>query len=346
MNDWARVEMKRVGDGWGAVIPCGAVTAGSMRYWIQGFDADGNAAASSGDAKHPFEVPIRDEITSEAPHLPGRPAPESCEEGEEGEERHVAHEEESTESGGEREKPAVHPSSSYARWWVGVAGAIDFLSLPAANDACTLSASNAAPVNAAGYYCTNPDGSDFPTRADPTQNSTLIPNHAGPVAGGVQPGDLRALLAVDYALSPAILAGARFGYVVNSYPTSGAAVRDHRAFGSNIHVEVRGTYVFGDAPLTHEGFAPTAFVAAGVAEFDGHATSIVQMNQKGSTIPLSQPVNVWHTGGPWFLALGGGARYQLSPRAAFNAAVRVNAAFGGASAVLTFGPEVAFQYGF
>lgn len=348
MNDWARIDMKRVGDGWGATIPCGAVTVGTMRYWIQGFDADGNSAASSGDVKHPFEVPIREEITSEAPHLPGRPAPESCEEGEEGEERHAEHEEEPAESGGEHEKRPVPSSSAYARWWVGVAGAIDFLSLPGANDACLLNQSSAAPANSAGYYCTNPNGSDFPTRVSGGQNASLIPGEAGAVGGGLQPGDLRALFAIDYALSPTILVGARLGYVLNSYPTSGQAVHDHQAFGSKIHFEVRGTYVFGDAPLTHEGFAPTVFLAAGAAEFDGHTTSLVSMKEMSTlgSVIVTQPVSVWRMNGPWFLALGGGARYQLSPRAAFNAVVRANAAFGGAGALLTFGPEIGFQYGF
>jgi len=221
---------------------------------------------------------------------------------------------------------------------------IDFLSLPAAADACALNTQTAAPVNSAGYHCTNPDGSDFPSRVSGAQNASLIPNQAGNVAGGLHPGDLRALLAVDYALSPAILLGARLGYVINTYPTGDAAVHEHHAFGSRVHFEARGTYVFGDAPLTHEGFAPTVFVAAGMAEFDGHVATIASMNQKGSTVPYSQPVNAWLTNGPWFLALGGGARYQLSPRAAFNALIRANAAFGG-GALLTFGPEIAFQYG-
>jgi hypothetical protein len=344
MDDWGRVEMKRLGDGWAALVPCGAVTAGTMRYWIQGFDADGNAAGTSGDAKHPFEVPIRDDITSEAPHFPDRAAPQTCGEGATVERHHVEREEEPEEPSGEGEKRSVVASSAYARWWIGVAGAIDFLSLPAASDACALNSAR-APINTTGYYCTNPDGSDFPNRVDATQNSSLIPGAAGSVGGGLHPGDLRVFIAVDYALSPSILLGGRLGYVLNSYPSGDAAVGDHHAFASKVHVEARGTYVFGDAPLTHEGFAPTVFVAAGMAPFDGHVASIVSMSQKMS-VPISQPVNVWLTNGPWFLALGAGARYQLSPRAAFNAAVRANAAFGGSGALLTFGPEIAFQYGF
>jgi hypothetical protein len=57
-------------------------------------------------------------------------------------------------------------------------------------------------------------------------------------------------------------------------------------------------------------------------------------------------VEVWVLGGPWFAALGGGARYQLSLRAAFALAWKVTGAFGYGRALLTTGPEVGFQYGF
>jgi hypothetical protein len=344
MADWARLDMKRLGKGWGALIPCGAVTAGTLRYWIQGLDADGDAAASSGDARHPFEIPIRSEIASESPHLPGRAAPQSCEEGATAEREHVEHSEGPAQPARETEKRAMGEPSPYARWWIGVAGAVDFLSLPGGNNLCALT-SSATPANASGYYCTNPNGSDFPNRTDSSQNAALIPGQAGQVAGGLHAGDLRALIAVDYALSPEILVGARIGYVLNSYPSGGAAVVDHHAFGPKVHAEARGTYVFGDDPLAHEGFAPTVFVSGGVAEFDGHSTSIVSMSPKASTLPISQPVNIWITSGPWFLAFGGGARYQFSARAAFNAALRVNVAVGGLGALLSFGPEIAFQYG-
>ena len=340
-TEWTRLAMKRVGQGWGTLIPCGAVTAGTMRYWIQGLDADGNAAASSGDARHPFEIPIRSEIASQAPHLPGRAAPQSCGESDV-EEGHPAHGEPADEDHASAKADVAGPSA-YARWCVGVAGTIDFLSLPGGNDVCALN-SSAAPVNTQGYYCTNPNGSDFPSRSDGSQNASLVSGQAGQVAGGLHPGDLRALVALDYALTPEILVGARLGYVINSYPSADAAVKEGHAYGSKIHLEARGTYVFGDAPLAHEGFAPTVFVSAGMAEFDGHVASIVSMTQKASKLLISQPVNVWLTSGPWFLAVGGGARYAFSPRAALNAALRVNAAFGG-STLLTYGPEIAFQYG-
>ena len=236
-------------------------------------------------------------------------------------------------------------SSLYAHWWIGVAGAMDFLMLPGGENLCVLTP-GAVPANTAGYYCTNPNGSDFPSRVTNAQSNSLIPGYAGGLHGGLAPGDLRPLVAIDYALSPAWLIGARVGYVLNAYPTGGAAVTAHRAFGSKIHAEARGTYVFGDAPLTHEGFAPTLFLAAGMAEFDGHVASYASWTQGSQKVPITVPVNTWLTGGPWFLAAGGGARYQLSPRAAFNATLRVNAAFSQGGVLFTFGPEIALQYGF
>jgi hypothetical protein len=355
MTDWRRLDMKSMGAGWGALIPCGAVKAGVLLYWFQGFDREGEPSGTSGDPQHPYSVPVREVVTSEAAHLPNRAAPQAC-----GDDADlppdvpagtpavgtVAHDEppppvapeETSAAAGSQGEPA------FARWWVGVAGAVDFVSLPGAEDACTLNAS-ASPANAAGYYCTNPDGTNFPTRTGPAQNASLIAGQAGHTSGGVHPGDLRALLAIDYALSDAILVGVRLGYVLNAYPAGGAAVADHRAFGPHVHGEARVTYVFGDAPLTHAGFAPTVFVGVGAAPFDGHVTSVASMKSNGP-VPISQPVELWRTNGPWFLGVGGGARYQFSQRAAFIAEARLNVAFGGAGALVTYGPEIAFQYGF
>ena len=69
----------------------------------------------------------------------------------------------------------------------------------------------------------------------------------------IRPGDVRVMLAVDYALRPSLLAGGRLGYVLNSY-TGNAAVENNRALGPKIHVEVRATYLFGRDPLAHTGF--------------------------------------------------------------------------------------------
>ncbi len=227
----------------------------------------------------------------------------------------------------------------YAHFWIGVAGAIDFLVFPTANDLCKLTPQT-TPTNDIVAYCTNPDGTDFPSRVSTSENDSIAPGHAGNVRGGLQVGDLRAMVAFDYAFSPSWLVGARVGYVLNTYPGQ-AAVQAGRAFGHPVHAEVRATYLFGHEPLATIGFAPMLFGGGGISEFDGALTSNVAFtNSVGA-----DRVNIWVTDGPWFVTVGGGFRYQFSPRAAFTAAVRVNAAFGGNGLLPTFGPEIGFQYG-
>ena len=319
MSDWASVDLSATDGGWEGLIPCGDVAAGTMHYWVQGFDDGGDPSTSSGDPKHSYSVPIRAELSGEAPHLPGKSPPRTCSEGE--------------GSGQER---------GYARLWVGLAGSIDFLSMPEAIDACKLTQAG-VPANAATLYCTTPDGLDFPTRslpAGPVENAALVPGQAGRVGGGLQGGDIRVMLTADYAMRPNVLVGGRLGYVMNAYPGD-AASKDGRAAGFRVHVEARGTYLFGTDPLAHGGFAPMAFAGAGLAEFDGHSGTVVTLdNAKGQ-----QPVDAWRTDGPGFVLFGGGVRYQFLPQAAFTGAFRLNVAFGN-GALLTYGPEIGAAYGF
>jgi hypothetical protein len=234
---------------------------------------------------------------------------------------------------------ALRPEAEgYARLWIGVSGTVDLVHLPAATDACKDTAAG-HPASSAGYYCTAPDGSDFPSSG---QNLHLsIPGDAGQVGSSIVPGDVRLLLAADYALTPNLLGGLRLGYVFNAYPGS-AAVADHHALGPKVHAELRAAYVFGRNPLGHEGFAPMVFLGGGVSQFDGHTTTAVTFDNAVG----QEPVTAWLTNAPFFFAVGGGARYQFSSRIAFSAAARFNGAIGGGGFLPTLGPEIAVQYGF
>ncbi|MGH7269271.1 MAG: hypothetical protein ACREJ3_02475, partial [Polyangiaceae bacterium] len=236
--------------------------------------------------------------------------------------------------------PPTGADGGYSTWWIGISGAVDFVSLPSESDVCTLTPSG-APANASGYYCTDSNGNDFPSHLGTAQNSSLVRGQAGAVSGGLQPGDFRVMLAVDYAVSPSVMIGGRLGYVGNTY-TGSAAIADGHAFSSPLHLEARGTYLFGRAPLASIGFIPMLFVAAGISEFDAHTTTVVSQNN----IAGQEPVSAWRVDSPWFLAVGGGSRYQFSRRAAFTAALRLNAALGAVGVLPTYGPELDFQYGF
>ena len=143
--------------------------------------------------------------------------------------------------------------------------------LPGASDVCKLNA-QALPANSAGYYCTNPDGSDYPTRQSQGENSALAPGNAGQAGSSLVFGDVRVLASLDVAVSANVLVGARFGVVLNSYPGTVAAT-NARSVNPAIHAEVRGTYVFGKNALAHSGFSPTIFIDAGFAKSTRPRTS-------------------------------------------------------------------------
>jgi hypothetical protein len=84
MNDWKTLELKKVGDGFGGLIPCKDVTPGMMQYYLQGFDPHEQPLAMSGSRIAPFTVEVTEQITGTEPSLPGRPPPEQCSGGEEG----------------------------------------------------------------------------------------------------------------------------------------------------------------------------------------------------------------------------------------------------------------------
>jgi hypothetical protein len=228
----------------------------------------------------------------------------------------------------------------FARFWVGVAGSLDLAVVGGLNDVCKLG-SLALPLASSAGYCTTPYGDDFPSRSVPTENDALIPGRAGTLEGGMKLGNIRILLAADYAVTTAVLVGLRIGYVANAYPGD-AAVSGRPDFMRHLHAEVRGTYVFGRDALMKVGFSPMAFFGAGAATTDAHdKTSVSLAGVRGTT-----PVNAWQIGGPFFATLGGGARYGFSSRAAFTASWKASLAFGSPGPLFTTGPELGFQYGF
>ncbi|MGO9837388.1 MAG: DUF3570 domain-containing protein [Polyangiaceae bacterium] len=104
MEEWRRLDLKHLGGGWGGLIPCGDVLPGPMRYYVQGFDEGGDAVSTSGDPKDPFIVPILDEFTGDAPHLPGLKPPRRCSERNSRDDKREDSAASSTEAGKESEK--------------------------------------------------------------------------------------------------------------------------------------------------------------------------------------------------------------------------------------------------
>jgi hypothetical protein len=381
MSEWRRVDLDRVGDGWGGLVPCSDVTSGTMRYYIQGLNKNKEPIANSGDAKHPFTVPIRDEISGDEPRLPGMKPPKQCggasadcppdfpgcgKKGGEGEDSGEKTEGEGEQKEGEgegAEKSEEAPARGrFKRFWLGAGGAIDFMHLPGGTNVCRLnppgSANPGLPYNTLNYYCTNPDGSDFPRHQDGgAQNGMLQPGTSGNVSEQVVFGNYRLFVSFDYAVTERILVGLRLGGVFGTYPggspsltmidSKDAAINQGRASSLGaLHAEVRGTYLLGKDPLVR-GVAPLAFLGGGLSEFDAHTSDRVGIYKSMNV--LAEPprtVNIWRTDGPGFLLVGAGVRWAISSAFGLTAAIRLNIALGGNGAIPTFGPELDAQFGF
>jgi hypothetical protein len=222
------------------------------------------------------------------------------------------------------------------RMWIGVAGSLDFVSLPAADNVCKLVQGmngGVSPVNTAGYQCVDPSTSaNFPGTSLANNNRIT----AGTVAGGIAPGNLRLMVSFDYALSMNVLLGARAGYSLFTDPASAPGP----AFAP-IHVEARATFLVGKDALANS-VAPMLLVAAGIGEFDASIGVPVTLTNPAGT----RTENAWVTAGPFFAAAGAGLRFLLTPTVAATVAVKGEGAFGGSAGFLGgFAPEVGVQLG-
>jgi hypothetical protein len=339
------------GSGWGGTIPCADVAQGTVRYYIQGFDKDGELAASSGDPNHTFDVPIRAKIEGDPPSLPGQSPPLKCteqdvqvlnlDEGERCKEDRQC--KSGTCSSGsckavqsfEQEEPAVgaRGGRQLARFWVGVSGALDLTSPSSGSEVCAQTAA----VSSSGYWCTTPEGRDL----TPQETAALVPGHRGAASGELTPGGVHILATFDYAATANLFVGVRLGYVANAYPGD-AASSAGKTIGSAIHAELRGTWVFGDEPIARSGLAPYVFVSGGVARFDTPVTVMVATQ----AVAGERAVRAWYVAGPAFGAAGGGARYAFSPRVAFATGLGLHAAFAPGAFGFAVSPEMSLQYGF
>ena len=338
MSSYKRLELVRLGGGWGNVIPCGAVKLGRVQYYFEGFDSDGLPILSSGDKRHPYSVQVKEHIEGPLPHLPGRRAPTMCGEGAvEGEE---AEQPSGGGGGGGGETGTPETPSApvarrpFAHFWIGVEGDVDFTVLPSGNDVCARSTSDGSQTDP-NWSCTSdtPEGIDFPK--DSTENSTLVSGKSGTVTSGLQPANVRVKLTFDYAATGNFMIGFAVGYVAGAY-----AGKVGPQFPP-IHLEARATWVFGDNPIGHAGFAPYVQLGGGVGEYSSNLAIGVQQNG----VAGDRPVQAWHVGGPGFVTLAAGARYGFSQRIALFIAARGTAAFG-ASFFPSFGPDMALQFGF
>jgi len=234
---------------------------------------------------------------------------------------------------------APQTKKTYRRLWIGSEGSVDVFVAPAATNVCQLNASGTGPATPGDpYNCVDP-GSNAPFPGSGSSTNALIENHGDLVQSGFVVGSPRISLALDWAVSPNLLVGARLGAVFERNPTSKSAVHDTR-------LEARATYLFGEDAIL-QTLAPMAFVGLGVGYLDAHVEVPVFLGPTGSGPPVERPEEAWVSAGPALVEAGGGLRILLTDMLAATIALKFEAAFGAAwGAPIGAAPEAGLQLGF
>jgi hypothetical protein len=243
----------------------------------------------------------------------------------------------------------------YRKFWVGLQLGFDFSFVPSGDDVCKIHPTNATdadrgglPVNDTGYYCVD-NGADYPTRpsGDPEslkQNYSIeFPSaNNNKVQGGLAPATFRILASADYGITRNILIGGRVGLVVNTYPGAEGGI-DGKGFSAPIHLEARGTYLFGQGLEKESGITPYVFFGAGISNWDARVG--IQVREIDGASKKNRPVDAWYLGGPGFIGFGGGVRLNVNQRLAIPLGVRMALALGN-GVLPALSPELGIQYGF
>jgi hypothetical protein len=293
MTEFKTLELKKMGTGWGANIPCADIQQGDIQYYLQGFNANNDPVATGGDRNNPYKTAIKKSISGEGLHLPGqqplaqcadtgdcppdfpgckkgavdtdnlKPGGEECEE------------DAQCKSGTCKKEKCTDPPEvengdhpKLRRFWIGVSASVDLQFIPGQDNACALNQLTGASANGL-YACVDSSGANYPPNSGSGDvDKAIIISKAGTasantdqVKGGLAVTNPRFLASFDYALNYNMLIGVRAGTALFTYPGNTIS-----AFPP-VHLEARYTYVFGKDALASKGFAPAIFLAAGVAPF-------------------------------------------------------------------------------
>ena len=372
MGEWKTLELKKVGNGWGAELACLDVQPGVISYYLQGFNADNDPVASGGDRNAPFKTEIKQSISSAAPRLPGANPPNQCPDtgdcppgfpgckgaGSEGllKEADVPCEEASECKSNKCESgkcTAVETKPKFRKVWIGGGVMADFVFVPGAQNVCSLQAKPPVPVNEQGYYCTDSEGTDFPkrpTQADPTgsgENDSIRAGAANSVNGGAAFSKFRILASFDYAPVEYFMAGARIGIALpTGYPGVEANTDAVSAAVPWLHLEARGTFIIGKDGLGAIGPRGYVYGAFGLGSYEANVGVKVRLNKADGTTE-DKDLRAYKLQGqaPVFIGIGGGLRYAFTDRAAFLGGVRGTLGIGK-GVIPGLAPELAVQFGF
>jgi hypothetical protein len=248
---WQSVNMKKMGKGFGGMIPCADITTtGKLRFYIILKDKDGDPVATSGSLQSPHEAMVKNKLDGEQPSFPGEEPPKrcldkadcppgfpgcepkpaggrgtkgwgaSCDKTEECREGLVCLNG-SCEQGGDDEKPdgdgAPSTPGEMKKNLITLGGQVDLLLIAGAADVC----GNVSDGTYFGrfesfdnYFCYTGDGEFLGKPVKGKENEVL---------GGIGFAGARILLGYDRLLWRGLAVGARFGVAFGGSPDIGDA---------------------------------------------------------------------------------------------------------------------------
>jgi hypothetical protein len=373
-KQYKSLELKKVGEGFGAEIPCEDVsTTGEIRYYFALTDENGDAVGTLGSTKEPFKVTIKREIESEPPTLPGMKPPDQCKEkadcppglpgcpaapgGKRGEKGWGASCEETQEcqaglacvngsceesvGGDEAPKEKVRHSL------VSLGVQLDAMLISSKPDVCS-------PPQTGNFVC-------FKT-GTANQFDGTVGKVAGTNAidGGFNLASVRILASYSYFLGKKIPLsfGAQIGYAFGGSPSPGNTAiveKDKRVLPARaflpLHLEARVAYHFLGSTLETRKFRPYAFVGGGLAQVNGavpvqvcDTTKDVTGTKCAGGVGIKTIVDAYQITGLNILDFGGGTTFGITPMFGVSAELKVMLmvpTFGVVFAP-TIGPVVAF----
>jgi hypothetical protein len=330
-KDWETVPMHPVGGGFGAEIPCERIgdQEGTLQYFIQAHDANGDLVGVSGRITAPYSVAIVKKLEGEPPHFPGQRPPPACESSGPAAETSStvvaeasdcppgfpgchADETRSCESSddcmaGEEcadrtcKKGSEDGRRTYMKNWLSLGVQADLLLMPGADDTCR---------GNTHYTCfRSDDGSYFADIPAAGRDDKML--------AGLAPSPmLRVLVGYDRAVLPNLTIGGRLGYAVlgggPQRPANGT--KPAGASFMPVHVEARLAYWFGKNVLARRGLRFYFVVAGGMMEIDASNPIDVYATATSQT---QIAIDAWTKTGLGFGALGPGMMYAVTPNSGF-----------------------------
>jgi hypothetical protein len=165
-------------------------------------------------------------------------------------------------------------------------------------------------------------------RGNVSYSGTIFPAAGNELSTGVGLATRRVLLGYERLLLGRITAGGKLGFAFGGRPNATNPTFSIQPGFMPLHVELRGSYWFGQAPFQRKGLRPFAGLAAGIGEVNGKATVYVYRNEAEQLEGRFLEVDAWRKADGLFASLHGGAAYAFHQHHQLVLELRVLRLFG------------------